>query len=121
MISSVTGTLGARRVTPKPVLAQMGSAPRESVVHGQPGVLLRLPLVLEQAPRPPAETPLWRTLADRLTGAGPFAGQHRLLLPEASSWLDSGMNKRETRAALLFMVIGLIATWSNAIFRDRKS
>jgi uncharacterized membrane protein YcjF (UPF0283 family) len=30
------------------------------------------------------------------------------------------MNKRETRAALLLMVIGLIATWSNAIFRGSE-
>jgi hypothetical protein len=64
-----------------------------------------------------------------VTGGGPsygrrgvarFARKPRLLLPAATSWLDSGMNKRETRAALLLMVIGLIATWSNAIFRGSE-
>jgi uncharacterized membrane protein YcjF (UPF0283 family) len=30
------------------------------------------------------------------------------------------MNKRETRASLLFMAIGLIAIWSNAFFRGSE-
>ncbi len=60
---------------------------------------------------------------DRLTVQalwGASAVKPRLLLPAASSWLHSGMNKRETRASLLGMVIGLVAVWANVIFRGSE-